>query len=227
MHNSFAAFTTFLRKDGFWWVVTLAALTPLFWLLWRATVGGLGVDPVSTINNVTGRAALITLLLSLACTPLSTMFGFRKALTVRKSLGLIAFLYASLHLLNFIGLDYGLDLELLVQDALLNKPYIFAGSLAFLLLLPLAITSTRGWMRRLGKRWKQLHRLVYVAATLAVLHFFWQAKATERWEPAIYGALLALLLLVRIPLLRRKLSVRSPRTMHATMQAKRILRQSE
>uniref|UniRef100_A0A7C1JI12 Protein-methionine-sulfoxide reductase heme-binding subunit MsrQ n=1 Tax=Caldilinea aerophila TaxID=133453 RepID=A0A7C1JI12_9CHLR len=227
MHNSFSAFTAFLRKDGSWWVVTLAALTPLFWLLWRAAVGGLGVDPVSTINNVTGRAALITLLLSLACTPLSTMFGFRKALTVRKSLGLIAFLYASLHLLNFIGLDYGLDLELLVQDALLNKPYIFAGSLAFLLLLPLAVTSTRGWMRRLGKRWKRLHRLVYVAATLAVLHFFWQAKATERWEPAIYGALLTLLLLVRIPLLRRKLPVRSPQAVRVAVQAKRTLQQSE
>jgi sulfoxide reductase heme-binding subunit YedZ len=227
MNNSFAAFTMFLRKDGFWWVVTLASLTPLFWLLWRAAVGGLGVDPVNTINNVTGRAALIMLFLSLACTPLSTMFGFRKALTVRKSLGLIAFLYASLHLLNFIGLDYGLDLELLVQDALLNKPYIFAGSLAFLLLLPLAVTSTRGWMRRLGKRWKQLHRLVYVAATLAVLHFFWQAKATERWEPAIYGALLTLLLLVRIPLLRRKLSMRSPQAVHVAVQAKRTLQQSE
>lgn len=227
MNNSFAAFTAFLRKEGFWWAVTLAGLVPLFWLLWRAAVGGLGVDPVSTINNVTGRAALITLLLSLACTPLSALFRFRKVLTVRKSLGLIAFLYASLHLLNFIGLDYSLDLELLVQDALLNKPYIFAGSLAFLLLLPLAITSTRGWMRRLGKRWKQLHRLVYAAAPLAVLHFFWQAKATERWEPSIYGALLTLLLLVRIPLLRRKLSVRSSGTVHATMHAKHTLQQLE
>ena len=221
------AFAAFLRREGFWWAVTLAALTPLFWLLWRAASGDLGVDPVNTINNVTGRAAMIALFLSLACTPLSTMFGFHRALTVRKSLGLIAFFYASLHLLNFVGLDYGLNLELIVRDALLSKPYILAGSLAFLLLLPLALTSTRGWMRRLGKRWKRLHRLVYVAGALAVLHFLWQAKATERWEPMIYGALLTLLLVVRIPRIRRSLSIRSTQAVKNAARANRTWQPSE
>lgn len=227
MSRFFADFTTFLRKNGFWWTVTLAGLMPLCWLLWHAAVGNLGVDPVSTINNVTGRAALILLFLSLACTPLSTILGFRKALSVRKSLGLLAFLYASLHVLNYVALDYGLNLGLIVQDAILNKPYILAGALAFLLLLPLAVTSTRGWMRRLGRRWKPLHRLVYVAAALAVLHFFWQAKVTEHWEPMIYGAILTLLLLVRVPLLRRKLSLRSLQTVQIAVRANRTLRQSE
>ncbi|MCS6828641.1 MAG: sulfoxide reductase heme-binding subunit YedZ [Caldilinea sp.] len=223
----YAGAITFLHRGGFWWSVTLAGLTPLLWLLWRAASGGLGVDPVNTINNVTGRAALITLFLSLSCTPLSAIFGFRRALTVRKSLGLMAFLYASLHLLNFVGLDYGLNLKLIVQDALLNKPYILAGGLAFLLLLPLAITSTRGWMKRLGKRWKQLHRLVYVVGVLAVLHFFWQAKVAERWEPMAYAVLLALLLLVRIPQIRRKLSVRSPKAVNMAARADRTLQQFE
>ena len=192
--------------NWFWWVVTLAALAPMGWLAWAALTGALGVDPVNTINNVSGRAAMIALFLSLACTPLNTIFGFRKALTVRKSLGLIAFAYASLHLLNFVGLDYAFDWKLIVQDAVLDKPYILAGSAALLLLAPLAITSTRGWMRRLGRNWKRLHRLVYAAGVLVVLHFLWQAKAAERWEPLIYGGVLAVLLLVRIPPLRARLT---------------------
>lgn len=197
-----------LRKNWFWWVVTLGALAPLGMLAWRAINNDLGVDPINTINNLSGRAAMITLFLSLACTPLNTIFGFRKALTVRKSLGLIAVAYASLHLLNFVGLDYGFDFGLILQDAVLDKPYILAGSLALLILIPLALTSTRGWMKRLGRNWKRLHRLVYAAGVLVVLHFLWQAKAAERWEPLIYGGVLALLLVVRVPSIRRRLSAR-------------------
>lgn len=191
------------RQASFWWAVTLGALAPLAWLGWRAWHGDLGVDPINTINNETGRAALIVLFLSLACTPLNIIFGLRRALTVRKSLGLIAFLYAALHLANFIGLDYAFDLDLILHDAVLSMPYILAGSLALLILTPLAITSTRGWMRRLGRNWKRLHRLAYVAGMLAVLHFLWQAKAAERDEPLIYAAILTLLLLVRAPQVRR------------------------
>lgn len=193
---------TYVRNNWFWWVVTLTALAPMGWLAWRALTNSLGVDPVNTVNNVSGRAAMIVLLFSLACTPLNTIFGFRRALTVRRSLGLIAFAYASLHLLNFVGLDYGFDWNLIVQDAVLDKPYILAGSLALLLLALLAITSTRGWMRRLGRNWKRLHRLVYAAGVLVVLHFLWQAKAAERWEPLMYGGVLAALLLVRVPAVR-------------------------
>lgn len=198
----------YLKKNWFWWAVTLAALTPLGLLAWRTLTNDLGVDPVNTINNLSGRAAMIALFLSLACTPLNTIFGFRKALTVRQSLGLIAFAYASLHLFNFVGLDYGFDWNLIFQDAVLDKPYILAGSFALLILIPLAITSTRGWMKRLGKKWKRLHRLVYGAAVLVVLHFLWQAKAGEHWEPLIYAGVLTLLLTVRIPPVRRRLSFR-------------------
>lgn len=193
------------RQRCFWWAVTLGALTPLAWLGWRAWQGNLGVDPVNTINNETGRAALIVLFLSLACTPLNILFGWRSVLTVRKSLGLIAFVYAALHLANFIVLDYAFAFDLILHDAVLSMPYILAGSLALLILTPLAITSTHGWMRRLGRNWKRLHRLVYAAGALAVLHFLWQAKAAERAEPLIYAAVLALLLLVRAPQVRRRL----------------------
>lgn len=191
------------RQHWFWWAVTLGALAPLAWLGWRAWQGALGVDPVNTINNETGRAALIVLFLSLACTPLNILFGLRKVLTVRKSLGLIAFVYAALHLANFIALDYAFAFDLILHDAVLTMPYILAGSLALLILAPLAITSTRGWMRRLGRHWKRLHQLVYVAGVLAVFHFLWQAKAAERDEPLIYAAVLTFLLLVRVPPVRR------------------------
>lgn len=186
-----------------WWMATLGALTPLAWLGWRAWQGALGVDPVNTINNETGRAALIVLFLSLACTPLNIVFGLRTALALRKPLGLIAFAYATLHLTNFVALDYAFAFGLILQDAVLTMPYILAGSLALLILTALAITSTRGWMRRLGRNWKRLHRLVYAAGMLAVLHFLWQAKAAEREEPLIYATVLALLLLVRTPPVRR------------------------
>ena len=201
--NHGSTLTTYLKENWFWWAVTLGALVPLATLAWNGWRGELGVDPVNTINNLSGRAAMIVLFLSLACTPLNTIFGFRRALTVRKSLGLIAFVYASLHLVNFVGLDYGFDFALIWQDAALDKPYILAGSAALLILLPLAITSTRGWMRRLGKNWKRLHRFVYAAGVLVVLHFLWQAKAAERWEPLVYAAILAFLLFVRIPAVRQ------------------------
>jgi len=178
--------TGYLQENWFWWAVTLAALAPLAALAWNGWHGALGVDPVNTINNLSGRAALIVLFLSLACTPLNTIFGFRRALTVRKSLGLIAFAYASLHLLNFV---------------------------------------TRAGMRRLGKNWKRLHRFVYVAGVLVGLHFLWQAKATERWEPLVYAAILALLLFVRIPAVRQWLVTQRKRlTGRATPAESRPLR---
>ena len=197
--------STYLRRNWFWLAANLAAALPLLVLLRDFAQGNLGVDPINTINNATGRAAIALLLLSLAATPLHTVFGFRRGLTVRKSLGLWAFVYASFHLLNFVGLDYGFDVQFLLQDALLNKPYIVAGLASLLILLPLAITSTRGWMRRLGRNWKRLHRFVYGAGVLAVLHFLWQAKAAERGEPLLYGLALALLLLVRIPAVRQRI----------------------
>lgn len=119
-----------------------------------------------------------------------------------KSLGLWAFVYATLHMLVFIGLDYGFNVQFILDDGLFQKRYIFVGLISLLIMLPLALTSTKGWMRRLGRKWKTLHRLVYVAGVLAVLHFVWLAKG-GRVEPFIYAAVLTLLLVVRIPAVRK------------------------
>jgi sulfoxide reductase heme-binding subunit YedZ len=191
------------RINWLWWAANAAAAWPLVLMLWEYFGGTLGIDIVNAINNRTGRAAVIFLVASLACTPLNILCGWRQVLTLRKSLGLWAFFYAVLHLLNFVGLDYAFNIQQIFQDAILSKPYILAGLGSLLLLLPLAITSTRGWMKRLGRNWKKLHRLAYAAGVLAILHFLWQAKAAERIEPLLYAAGLGFLLFVRIPSVRR------------------------
>jgi methionine sulfoxide reductase heme-binding subunit len=175
--------------------VHVAALLPLAVLVWDGVHGQLTANPIQAITARTGKAALVLLLLSLACTPASTIFGFRRALRWRRPLGMYAFLYVSLHFLTFAVLDYGLDPGLLRQ-AIFEKRYALAGLAAGLLLAPLAITATRGWMRRLGKNWKRLHRLVYLAAALAVLHYVWLVKSDTR-VPLLYGAILGVLLLTR------------------------------
>ncbi len=179
------------------------ALTTLAVVAWLYLTNRLGVDIVNGVYYYTGRIALILLALSLAATPINIVFGYSKALLVRRPLGLYACLFAVLHFANFIGLDYGFDLRLVLQDAVLNKPYIIVGLLALLILLALALTSTQGWKRRLKRGWTRLHRLVYLAALLAALHFFWQAKVPERPEPLVYGAVYLALLAVRLPPVRR------------------------
>jgi sulfoxide reductase heme-binding subunit YedZ len=191
-----------LTKHWFWIIVNLAALTPLFMLIWNYWTDNLSADPVAYITKKTGQAAIILLGLSLACTPVNTVFGFRPALTVRKSLGLYAFMYAALHLLNFVGLDYGFNLNYILDDALLKKRYMIVGITAFLILLPLAITSTKGWMKSLGRNWKRLHKLAYVAGVLAVLHYIWLVKLDITW-PLIYTSILGVLLLLRVPRVRK------------------------
>ncbi len=142
-------------------------------------------------------------------------------LTLRRPLGLYAFLYAAIHLVIFAVVDYGLDLEL-IWPVISEKPYIIAGFSALLLLTPLAITSTKGWMRRLGKNWKLLHRLVYVAITLVILHFLWLSKVI--YLPLTYGIVAAMLLILRIPAIRQFIvqRLRSPirRQPGAEVQAK-------
>ena len=191
-----------LTKHWFWIIVNLAALTPLFMLIWNYWTDDLSADPVAYITKKTGQAAIILLGLSLACTPVNTVFGFRPALTVRKSLGLYAFMYAALHLLNFVGLDYGFNLNYILDDALLKKRYMIVGITAFLILLPLAITSTKGWMKSLGRNWKRLHKLAYVAGVMAVLHYIWLVKLDITW-PLIYTSILGVLLLLRVPRVRK------------------------
>jgi sulfoxide reductase heme-binding subunit YedZ len=181
----------------------IGALLPLAWLLWDYWQGQFIVDPVKEITTRTGKPALILLILSLACTPMNTIFGFKQALRVRRPLGLYAFMYAGLHFLTFLGLDYGFDLHLIRQD-ILDQRYVLVGFAAGLLLLSLAITSTRGWQKRLGRNWKRLHRLVYLAGILAIIHFMWLVKDIR--EPLRYGAVVALLLIVRIPGIRKAVS---------------------
>lgn len=209
------------RRPGAWpWlsiVVHLGSLVPLAWLIWQFLHDQLTVNPIQALTLRTGKYALVLLVLSLACTPLSTFLGWRQVLRVRRALGLYAFLYVGLHFLIFVGLDYGFDWGLL-REAIFEKRFALVGFLAFLLLLPLAITSTRGWMRRLGQAWKRLHRLVYVAALLAVVHYMWAVKADLR-EPLAYGAAVVILLALRLPFVRR---LRRGREAHGEQGARKL-----
>ena len=182
----------------------IASLLPLAILVWGFTQDRLTVNPIQEITLRTGTYSLILLVLSLACTPVGTVFGLKSLLRLRRSLGLYGFMYASLHLLNFIGLDYGFDLDLLREDVF-GKGYMWVGFVALLALLPVAITSTQGWVKRLGRNWERLHWLVYPAALLAVGHFLLLVKADMR-EPLLYGAAVVLLLIVRLPIVRRVVS---------------------
>lgn len=193
-----------LHLTPFQWLVHLAAWVPLAWLVFDSLAGRLSANPIQDMTFRTGKAALWLLLLSLAATPANTLLGFRPALKVRRALGLYAFGYVLLHFLVFVWIDYGLDLALMLQDVG-SKRYVLVGFTAFLLLIPLAATSTKGWMKRLGKNWKRLHRLVYLVGVLAVVHYVWLVKSDVR-EPLTFGAALALLLLSRIPRVRSTLS---------------------
>ena len=193
-----------LRRNWLQVLTHVGAWVPLVVLIWDGTHDRLTVNPIQEISFRTGKIALTLLVLSLACTPVNTLFGLRQVLPLRRPLGLYAFMYACLHLLNFAVVDYGLDADL-IKQAIVEKRYVLVGFAAFLLLTPLALTSTKGWMRRLGKRWKVLHRLVSLAALLVIVHFVWLVKADIR-EPLLYGTFVALLLLLRIPPIRRTLT---------------------
>ena len=200
---------SYLRKHWFWLLATIGGLIPLAQLAWGLWQGR-WVDPIAETTSRTGSAAILMLVLSLTCTPINTLVGFRPVLTARKPLGLYAFLYAALHLLNFIGMDYGFSLRAFLDDALLQKRYMIVGFAAFLILLPLAITSTKGWMKRLGRNWKRLHQLVYAAGIFAVLHYLWLVKIDITW-PLIYGAILAILLVLRLPVIRHWITALRPK----------------
>lgn len=193
-----------LRLTRFQWVVHLASWGPLAVLVWDYFQKNLTVNPIQAVEQRSGLIALSFLLLSLACTPLNTLFGFRPALKVRRALGLYAFFYATLHFLTFFAWDYGANLNFIWLD-ISDKRYILVGALALLILISLALTSTRWSMQKLGKRWKILHQWVYPAAGLVVIHYVWSVKADVRL-PIAAGVVLALLLLVRLPPLRRWLS---------------------
>lgn len=182
-------------------LVFLLCLGPLLILVWRIASNGLGPNPVEAVLHFTGLWALRLLLVTLAVTPLRRLTGLPWLLRLRRMLGLFAFFYAVLHFATYLVLDRALVWEEILRD-LTERPYITLGFLALVLLVPLAVTSTRGWMRRLGRCWQQLHRSVYVIAILGVLHFLWLVKADLR-EPLLYAALLGGLLAARLPWARR------------------------
>jgi sulfoxide reductase heme-binding subunit YedZ len=176
-------------------------LIPAALLLGAAFTDGLGANPVEALTHRTGDWALRLLLATLAVSPLSRLTGWVALRGVRRMLGLCAFFYAVLHGLTWAWLGQGWSWPSMAED-LAQRPYVALGSTAFVLMLPLAVTSSQGWRRRLGDRWRRLHRLVFLAAGAAVLHVFWLTKADYR-EPAVYGAVLAVLLVLRLPGLPR------------------------
>jgi methionine sulfoxide reductase heme-binding subunit len=183
-------------------VLFLAALVPQALLIRGAITGDLGVNPAETIQLETGRWAFKFLLLSLAVTPVRRLTGWNRIIQFRRMLGLFAFFYAFCHFAAYWSFDLGFAFAAMIGDVL-KRPFIAFGFAALLLMLPLALTSTKGSIRRLGKRWTQLHRLVYVAAALAALHFALKVKVFTG-DPVIYAALVTVLLGFRVVWYLRK-----------------------
>jgi sulfoxide reductase heme-binding subunit YedZ len=196
-----------VRLRGVPWlrlVVHSAALLPLVVLIWAFWQNRLGPDAVAEATRRTGRYALIFVMLSLTPTVIARVSGYRDVLRIRRALGLYGFMYAVVHFLVFTGLDYGFDFGLILR-AVWEGPLVRVGLVALIVLVPLAVTSTTGWVRRLGSNWKRLHRLSYVASGLAVLHYAWRFKEL-RTGPLLVGAALLLLLLARLPPMARALA---------------------
>ncbi len=187
----------------------LLCLVPLGLLIWDALQNELGTDPVAQLEHRSGLWALRLLLITLAVTPLRRLTGWNKAVRYRRMLGLFAFFYATVHLAVYLFVDLG-GYWTDIFEQIAKKPFVTVGFAAWLLLIPLAATSTQKMIRRLGRRWQQLHRLVYVAALLGVLHFLWLVKADIR-EPLAYFAVFAVLMLWRLPWAKLKLNSRGRR----------------
>jgi sulfoxide reductase heme-binding subunit YedZ len=179
----------------------IGAWIPLVVGVWDLFQGNLGPDPIRESTLLTGKTALTLLILSLACTPINTLFKFKPALKLRRPLGVYSFMYASIHFSIFIGVDYFFNFEQIVE-ALFEKRYAIVGLITGLILLPLTITSTMGWKRRLKKNWKRLHKLAYVAGTLAVIHYIWLVKQGVV-DPWYWAAGLSLLFLLRVPKVKK------------------------
>jgi len=189
-------------------IMHIYAWSALAHLIFDYFFGNLSVNPIQDLEQRTGRAAITLLVLSLMCTPLNTLFGWKELLKRRRALGLYSFMYATIHVLIFLDLDYGLAWSLIIQN-IIEKPYIIFGVVTFLLLLPLAVTSFDSWKVRLRKNWKRLHQTVYLIAPLAVLHFGLSKKGDifqlqgDVVRPLIYGLVVLILLILRIPRIRK------------------------
>ena len=177
--------------------IWVACLTPLLRLGWKGLTGGLGANPIEFITLSTGTWTLVFLLATLAITPLRRLSGQSWLIRFRRLVGLFSFFYGVLHFITYVWLDKFFDVQDMIKDVA-KRPFITAGFLAFLLLVPLAATSTAGAIRWMGgRRWQLLHRLIYVSGISAVVHFWWKVKADVR-KPAIYAAVLGILLGLRL-----------------------------
>lgn len=177
--------------------VFLICLLPLARLVYLGGVGGLGANPIEFVTHSTGTWALTGLMVTLSVTPLRRLTGQADLVRYRRMLGLFAFFYACLHFVTYLWLDQFFDLAAIAKD-IVKRPFVTVGFAAFILLIPLAATSNHAMMRRLGRRWQRLHRLIYLIALLGVVHYLWLVKK-DLTEPLIYGGVLALLLALRLP----------------------------
>ncbi len=180
-------------KPGIFW----GGLFPAFSLALRLRLDALGADPIRQIQNELGLTALVFIVASMACTPAKLLFGWTWQMRVRRELGLFGFFYALAHFTNYLVVDQTFDWPTILED-IVKRPFITVGFAALVLLAPIAITSTNGWIKRLGyRRWQRLHQLVYLAGGLGVVHFIWRVKLDVS-QPLTYGVVLGALLAVRV-----------------------------
>ena len=198
--------------------VFLLCLTPFGFLVWRTLTGNLGPNQVETLQHTTGDWTLRFLVITLCITPLRKFLKLPDLIRFRRMFGLFAFFYACLHFLTYLGPDQSFDLAAMWKDVA-KRPFVTVGFAAFVLLIPLAITSTAGWIRRLGgRRWQLLHRLIYISAICGVIHYYWLVKSAVL-RPLTYGAIVAVLLLWRLGdwFIRRSRTIATaPKTQNAS-----------
>jgi len=191
-----------MPKFNRWWIfkpaVFVVCLAPMAWLVWDIFAGNLSANPIEDIRNRTGIWTLRFLMITLSVTPLRRIIGWSSLIRFRRMLGLFAFFYAFVHFITYIWLDQAFAWDEIVKDMISKRPFILSGVASFVLLIPLAITSTKKWIGRLGgKRWQMIHRLIYLSAGLGVLHYYWRVKLDVA-RPLAYGAVLAVLLGLRV-----------------------------
>jgi sulfoxide reductase heme-binding subunit YedZ len=186
-------FRRFVVKSILW----LIALTPVCWLAYAAYTDNLGANPIQALTQETGAWTLRFVAATLAITPLRRVTGWNWLIKFRRMIGLFAFFYGTVHFLTWFWLDQYFDWNSIVKD-IVKRPFITVGFTAFVLMIPLALTSTTGWIRRLGgKRWNRLHQLIYITAALGVIHYYWLVKADTQ-RPIRYGVIVCALLLARV-----------------------------
>ncbi len=196
--------------------IIIYAWSGIVLLIFDLLTGNISPNPIQDLEQRTGRHAITLLVLSLLCTPIHTIFKWSEPLKRRRALGLYALLYATIHVIIYMDLDYGLAWSSIYEN-ILEKPRLIVGAFAFLLMIPLGITSFDIWKKRLGKNWKRLHQLVYLIVPLVVLHYVWSKKGDllslqgEVLKPMIYGLIVVIFLIFRIPPIKKAIASFSSR----------------